>query len=172
MASNKVVLNPRGRLHIPVETEKENGKELTKIKMNNSISSKNVVTVSYNAVKPSKLWNLKKKGGEGAGLQRPKEKLTYLFLLPKPEWTLDVNKQHKHWKGHTDVLTPIWVPLPGPPRSYRCWWGCSLKRFQLPAWRTPIKSAYETPSFLERTTALKKKQKKKNNFHQPKLIWS
>lgn len=32
------------------------------MKMNNSISSKNVVTVSYNTVKPSKSWNLKKKG--------------------------------------------------------------------------------------------------------------
>lgn len=51
--------------------------------MNNSISSKNVVTVSYNAVKPSKSWNLKKGGGEGATLQKPKEKLTYLLLVPK-----------------------------------------------------------------------------------------
>lgn len=31
--------------------------------MNNSISSKNVVTVSYNAVKSSKSWNLKGGGG-------------------------------------------------------------------------------------------------------------
>lgn len=62
----------------------KNRKELTKIKMKNSISSKNVVTVSYNAVKPSKSRNLKKKGG-GATLQKPKEKLTYLFLVTKCE---------------------------------------------------------------------------------------
>lgn len=39
--------------------------------MNNSISSKNVVTASYNTVEPSKLWNLKK--GEGASLQNQKK---------------------------------------------------------------------------------------------------
>lgn len=55
MVLNKLGLSPRCRVHIQMETEKENRKELTKIKMNNSFSSKNGVTVSYNAVKPSKL---------------------------------------------------------------------------------------------------------------------
>ena len=73
--------------------------------MNNSISNKNVVTVSYNAVKPIKLWNLEKKRGlgEGASLQKAKEKLTYLFLLPKREWTSDVNKPNINVEKYTSM---------------------------------------------------------------------
>lgn len=51
---------------------------------------------SYKAVNQVNCETLKKK--EGANFQKPKEKLTYLFLLPKREWTPNVNKQHKHWK--------------------------------------------------------------------------
>lgn len=49
--------------------------------MNNSISSKNVVTVSYNAVKSSKSWNLK---GGGATLQ--KKRKTALFISSAQMW--------------------------------------------------------------------------------------
>lgn len=47
--------------------------------MNNSISSKNVVTVSYNAVKPSKSWNLKKGGGRGLLFKNQKKNWPIYF---------------------------------------------------------------------------------------------
>lgn len=118
-----------------MEIEKENRNELTKIKMNNSTSSKNTVTVSYNAVKH--IAKLKKRGG--VYLQKPKEKLTYLFLLPKHEWTPHVNKQHKHWKVHLNVLAPISVFLPGPHWSHRCRWVSSLKESPYPCPEEPYK---------------------------------
>lgn len=68
------------QIHIQVEPEKGNWQELTKIKMNNSISSKNGVTVSYNTMKPSKLWNLKK--GGGASLQNQKKSWPIYFYCP------------------------------------------------------------------------------------------
>lgn len=51
------------------------------MKMNNSISSKNVVTVSYNTVKPSKSWNLKKRG-EGVSLQNQMKSWPIYFYCP------------------------------------------------------------------------------------------
>lgn len=50
--------------------------------MNNSISSKNVVTVSYNAVKSSKSWNLKRRGG----LFFKKKRKTALFISSAQMW--------------------------------------------------------------------------------------
>lgn len=52
--------------------------------MNNSISSKNVVTVSYNAVKPSKSWNLKK--GGGGGYSSKTKRKTDLFTSSAQMW--------------------------------------------------------------------------------------
>lgn len=69
MAPNKLVLSPQHRFRKQMKTE-ENKKELTEIKMNNSISSKNVVMVSYKAVNQVNCETLKK--GEWASLQKPK----------------------------------------------------------------------------------------------------
>lgn len=63
----------------------ENSKELTEIKMSNSIRRKISVMLSYKAVNQVDGKTLKK--GEGVNLQKPIGALTYLSLLPKSEET-------------------------------------------------------------------------------------
>lgn len=63
----------------------ENSKELTEIKISNSIPREKSVILSYKAVNQVDGKTLR--GWGGANLQRPIEMLTYLFLLPKCEQT-------------------------------------------------------------------------------------